>query len=74
MSISSYGSTGGRSGGKLKFKGNASSAASAFTMLSSIFSNEENEESSVANDDELYGTSNVIHILTYSLKPQSLIR
>ena len=61
MSISSYGSSGTKSRNKLKFKGNASSATSAFSMLSSIFSNEEseeNEESSVAYDDESNETGN----------------
>ena len=56
MSISSYGSSGGKSGSKLKFKGHASSGASAFTMLSSIFSNEEINEASIADDDDTGST------------------
>ena len=61
MSISSYGSTGSKSGSKLKFKGRASSGASAFTMLSSILYNEENDEASVADDDDTGSTT----LLTY---------
>ena len=64
MSISSYGSTGSKSGSKLKFKGRASSGASAFAMLSSIFSNEENDEGSVADDDDDTGST---RLLTYRI-------
>ena len=73
MSISSYGSSGAKSRNKLKFKGNASSSsASAFSILSSIFSNEEseeNDESPVAYDDESHeaGNSTTTYLLTYLL-------
>ena len=73
MSISSYGSSGAKSRNKLKFKGNASSSsASAFSILSSIFSNEEseeNDESPVAYDDESHeaGNSTTTYLLTHSL-------
>jgi len=68
MSISSFGSNGSKSrsksGSKLKFKGRASSGASAFTMLSSIFSNEENDEESVADDDDT-GSTAYTHLKEY---------